>query len=70
MFSEEETEKYLNKNFNSLNDYCQLLANKYNETLDGESRIEYNNLYNLLYAPISLKKKTELLNSLQHLDIL
>jgi len=64
MFSEEETENYLSDNSNILNDYCQFLANKYAETLDGEYRIQYNNLYNLLYAPITLSKKQELLNSL------
>jgi len=64
MFSQEETENYLSDNSNILNDYCQFLANKYDETLDGEYRIQYNNLYNLLYAPITLSKKQELLNSL------
>jgi hypothetical protein len=64
MYSQEETERILSQNFHLLNSHCQFLAQKYNETLGGDYRIQYNNLYNLLYSPISLKKKTELLNSL------
>ena len=64
MYNEEETQKILNEKFDILNNYCQFLAKKYNETLDGSYRIIYNDLYAFLYNPIPIEKKMELLNKL------
>ena len=41
-------------------DYCVFLAKKYNETLSGVYRIKYNDLYPILFHPISWQKKEEL----------
>lgn len=46
-----------------LKEYCQKLAIKYNETLDGYYRIKYNDLYSFLYYPATNAKKEELFNS-------
>ena len=48
---------------NSLSKYCISLAEKYNNTLEGVYRIKYNDLYPILYYPISPEKKKELYKS-------
>tara|TARA_R110002153_G_scaffold110416_2_gene251690 strand:+ start:1506 stop:1754 length:249 start_codon:yes stop_codon:yes gene_type:complete len=51
-------------------DYCKYLANRYNETLEGQYRIKYNDLYPCLYETISDTKREELFSSfLTSLDI-
>jgi len=44
-------------------EYCQYLANRYNETLEGKYRIKYNALHSILYSPITINKKKELFKS-------
>lgn len=48
---------------NDLTKYCKTLASRYNETLEGWYRIKYNDLYTILYEPISEQKKSELWGS-------
>lgn len=47
----------------NLDIYCEYLAEKYNETLEGKYRIKYNALYPYLYEPVSESKKEELYQS-------
>ena len=41
-------------------EYCIFLAKKYNQTLSGIYRIKYNDLYPILFHPVSSEKKKEL----------
>ena len=49
--------------YETLQDYCQFMANKYTETNEGKYRIKYNDLNALLYHPLSDEKKVEFFNS-------
>ena len=51
------------KNKDTAIEYCNYLAERYNETLDGKYRIKYNDLYTILYKPMTDSKKEELLKS-------
>ena len=46
--------------------YCQYLAQKYEETLGGNYRIKYNDLYAYLFSPVSEQKKLELYQSFRN----
>lgn len=62
MITAEEVRNILEKDWDELVETCKELAVKYQETLDGDTRILYNNLYAFLYAPVSYEKKAELYN--------
>lgn len=49
--------------YQSLENYCKILANKYNQTNEGKYRIKYNDLYAFLYNSLSDEKKVEFFNS-------
>lgn len=49
--------------YETLTEYCQVLAAKYTETSEGKYRIKYNDLYAFLYHPLSDEKKVEFFNS-------
>ena len=44
-------------------EYCEYLANKYNETNEGKYRIKYNDLYPVLFHPLTDEKRHEFFNS-------
>ena len=49
--------------YETLQDYCQLMGNKYAETNEGRYRIKYNSLNTFLYKHLSDEKKVEFFNS-------
>jgi hypothetical protein len=48
-YSLEQIDEYLSYNRDILINYCKDLSEKYNKTLSGNCRIEYNLLYPLLF---------------------
>ena len=62
MISENDVSIILNQHYNVLDEYCNFLAQKYTETLEGSYRIKYNDLASFLHSPVSNKKKAELFN--------
>jgi hypothetical protein len=69
-YSLKVVDKVLETERKKLADYCQYLANRYNETLEGKYRIKYNDLYFLLYFSLSDDKKVLFFNSFaESLDI-
>ena len=49
--------------YTMLDDYCQLLAAKYQETFEGKYRIKYNDLFVVLHGNLSDEKLVEFFNS-------
>ncbi len=64
MISENDVNIILTKHSKVLDEYCYYLAEKYNETLGGDYRIQYNHLASFLHSPVSDKKKAEMFNKL------
>ena len=49
--------------FTTLLEYCNFLANKYDQTNEGRYRIKYNALHPVLFSPLSDEKLEEYFNS-------